>query len=113
MTDEPVRPVQTEQSSVEAFLANCRQRIFAGDVPKLTSAVEAVSALHVPTEETAYTACTAHSYQNGLPRTVYAFDVMRDCLDCTKATHLVCKHCCCPNDSWPCPTYQALLRALT
>jgi hypothetical protein len=37
---------------------------------------------------------------------------MRDCPDCRFSEIYVCRHCGCPNDFWPCPTYRAILAAL-
>jgi len=85
-----------------------------GDVRRLLAALDAALALHVRQEKPVRSwdhVCGAHRDARGFadPRQMQ----MRDCPDCVFSDLYVCRHCPCPNDMWPCPTYRAILAALT
>ncbi len=73
-----------------------------GERDKLAAAVERVRTMHQPKTITRVKSCRQHKI--GRP------DVQASlaCEDCPKIPILVCTHCSCPNDSWPCPTITAL-----
>lgn len=52
--------------------------------------------------------CDAHRDQRGLP----VQPPPRDCPDCRFRDVYLCRHCACPNDEWPCPTYRDIATAL-
>lgn len=82
--------------------------------PRLLAAVDAVLALHSRQETPVRSwnhVCPAHRDARGFadPRQM----AMADCPDCRFTEIWVCRHCSCPNDGWPCPTYAAIERELT
>ena len=84
-----------------------------GHALKALAGLDAVLALHVRQDRPVISwgrVCPAHRDGRGLadPRQYEA----RDCPDCAFSEIYVCRHCSCPNDSWPCPTYRAVLAAL-
>jgi hypothetical protein len=82
------------------------------DVPRLLSAVEAVLALHQPEGEVIYTSCAAHVITGPSGRDPLRFDKMAECPDCQRRRIVVCGHCDCSHDEWPCPTVRAIAKAL-
>jgi hypothetical protein len=84
----------------------------ADDIPLLLTALEAALALHTRQDKPVHCwdhVCDAHRDQFGFP----VQPPPRDCPDCRFRDMYVCKHCQCPNDEWPCPTYLAITAALT
>ena len=83
------------------------------DVPCLVAGYGRLLELHVKMDKPArhYHHCPAHAYDPET-RSFGSFETVRDCPDCTYTEVWLCKHCECPNDEWPCPTYQAISAAL-
>jgi hypothetical protein len=80
-------------------------------IPRLLAAVEAVLNLHVMQETPVLCwdrVCDAHRDKRG----VAVQPPPGDCPDCRFRDMWVCRHCNCPNDEWPCPTYRAISAAL-
>ena len=86
------------------------------DVPVLAAVVEAVLAIHVRQEQpvTSHKLCYRHGGSTGLQGLKFGWwrAQIDACGDCVKDFFYVCKHCSCPNDKWPCPTYQAISAGL-
>ena len=75
--------------------------------------LDAVLALHVRQDRPVISwdrLCLAHRDARGFADRQRG---LRDCPDCKFSEIYVCRHCSCPNDFWPCPTYRAVLAALT
>jgi hypothetical protein len=86
------------------------------DVPLLLRAVRAVREIHWPREITETTVCTAHASGSKWRRSATLAEFRaetRACPDCLEIRKVICDHCGCPNDEWPCPTSEAITRALT
>lgn len=66
-------------------------------------ALARVEALHQPKTITHIERCRWHSTEPS-PH----ISVLRGCSECTKTPVLVCSHCSCPNDAWPCRTRRAI-----
>jgi hypothetical protein len=82
------------------------------DIPVLVAVVEAVLAIHVRQAQpvTSHELCERHgalSRLRGL-KNDWKRAQIDACGDCVKDFYYVCKHCSCPDDKWPCPTYQAI-----
>jgi hypothetical protein len=83
--------------------------------PLLVAAIEAVLKLHVRQDKPIRTydldlRCEAHDWTK---HAVRAFDVVRECPDCTYRERYVCSNRDCREDEWPCPTYLAISAELT
>lgn len=90
------------------FAAHARE-----DIPRLLAVADTVLALHVRQDRPVISwdrLCLAHRDARGFADRQRG---LRDCPDCKFSEIYVCRHCSCPNDFWPCPTYRALLAALT
>lgn len=77
---------------------------------QLLDAVNAVLNLHARQDRPVrvYTMdgkCPVHALPYSLPAS-------SGCTECQYEEMYVCSHCQCPNDAWPCPTYQAIVKAL-
>lgn len=138
MTDDEIRAMAGASDPVAAYLTKVRQDIdrlgvlydagyavsaqewgtsmqaCADDVPRLLAAVEAVLELHVKMDKPAryYEHCPVHAFDPET-RSFGSFETVRTCPDCTYREVWLCKHCECPNDEWPCPTYQAISAGLS
>jgi hypothetical protein len=88
------------------------------DTPRLLAVVEAALKLHARQDKPVRSwdqPCDAHLKAIGTLRLgdrPGAFGAIRDCPDCRYTEYYVCSHCTCPNDTWPCPTVEAIRTAL-
>lgn len=110
MADDP-RAILAEMTERERLVAIGYVRD-PQDVPRLLAAVSAALALHEPEDEVIYAACAAHVITGPAGRDPLRFDKMAGCPDCHRRTVPTCSHCE-HVDEWPCPTYAAILTALT
>jgi hypothetical protein len=86
-------------------------RIREDHLPALLAVADAVLKLHRPQDKPVHSwdhVCPAHRDRRGLaiPREALG------CPDCRFSEITVCRHCTCPNDEWPCPTYRRAEAAL-
>jgi hypothetical protein len=83
-------------------------------VPSLLAGLEAALKLHARQEKPVRSwdfdlRCAEHDWTKA---TVRSFEEVRRCPACSYRERWVCKHCRCPDDEWPCPTYRAITEAL-
>lgn len=84
------------------------------DSPRLLALAEGVLKLHRPQDKPVHSwdhICPEHSDKHGFGH-LGRLRQMRDCPDCRFSDVTVCRHCSCPNDEWPCPTYLVAAAAL-
>jgi hypothetical protein len=88
------------------------------DFPRLLAALDEVLKLHTRRDQPVITTalCVKHSGVRVQGILVAERRVaVRACPDCTVTEKYVCIHCrheCPDDDDWPCPTYEAISRAL-
>ena len=83
------------------------------DTVRVAAAVDAVLALHVPSERRQRQFCAVHDRGNRFRRSWQR--AVSSCPDCGEVTRQVCAACgpVCNDVAWPCPTVLAIRQALS
>jgi hypothetical protein len=111
---EPIRErhALTQQGTGDGCVFINRLAACTKDVPTLLAAVDAVLDLHKPEGRTyEIELCDEHTSMPSVTAPV-RFEVQSACPSCRRTERVICWQNACRDYGWPCPTYQAISRAL-